>query len=168
MSWIVYELTSWGEKENTPALEREIKKYLGKKVSIFVPALVKDDVDLSLVKGYVFVNIPDDIQENLLYRLENTRLVKLLLTENQVDRGRLTRRISVVEDNYIYTLKKKFSDVLKSNIKVNDIVRVRGGLYRNLEAKVLQTNDQYSSVLIELKTLKVIVDIPNFNLIRDI
>ena len=165
MPWAVFELTTWGEKEDTARLEKEIKNKLGD-VGIFVPFLKGDQgLDLSLVNGYVFVEVTD-IPTHKLFQLEDTKYIKILLTENQSVEGHTQRRISPVPNEYVFDLKNQFLAILTSNLKKNDSVVIRSGLYRNLPGKVMHVEKSTASVLIELRSLKILVDIPTYNLMK--
>lgn len=163
MPWAVFELTNWGEKEDTVKLEQEIESNLGS-VEVFIP-FIKDEkgLDLSLVKGYIFIEI-STVPPHKLFKLENTKYIKYLLTENQITETGTQRRISPVDDVYVHDLKTKFKSVLVSNLKRKDKVYIRSGLYKDLPATIIDIENHVASVIIELKSLKILIDIPTFNL----
>jgi len=165
MSWAIFELTNWGEKEQTSLLRKEIFSRLGD-VEIFIPFLRgKQGLYLSLVSGYVFVDI-EGIPEHKLFQIEDTKYVKSFLTETKKIGERYNRQASIVSDDYVMDLQEQFRLILSSGLVDGDVVTVRSGLYRHLSGKVLYIQEAIASVFIELKTLKILIDIPTFNLIK--
>jgi len=163
MAWAVFELTSWGEKEDTDRLKKEIQSSLGE-VDIFIPFLKNEKgLDLSLVKGYIFIDI-SNTPPHKLFQLEGTKYIKRLLTEDQQIKGNTQRRVSPVDDSYVKDLKTQFRSVLTSNFKKKDRVTIRSGLYKDLPGTIIDIDKSIASVLIELKSLKILIDIPTFNL----
>jgi hypothetical protein len=163
MTWVIYSLTPWGEKEDTSLLEKDIKKYLGE-VETFIPALKNHEgLNLTLVDGYIFVNT-EGVPEYKLFKLENTRFIKSLLTENQRTRDRLVRRMHFVTADYVNGLRSQFRDIFKIDIRKGHFVFIRGGLYRNLEGLVVETGPKSSSILIEMRSVTILIETPNCNL----
>jgi transcription antitermination factor NusG len=165
--WAVLELTPWGEKEGTKILEKEIKKKLSSnEVEIFIPFLINPQgLEINLVTGYVFVETTH-IDTNKLFTLENTKYIKCLLTENHYERKRYVRNLSFIDADYVEDLKMKFKELFKNDIKKNDIVYVRSGLYKHMEATVVSVDKQMISILIELRSVNLLVDLPILNVVK--
>jgi transcription antitermination factor NusG len=165
--WVAIELTSWGEKEPTHSLHKELKHYWGEGIEVFIPFHIDGGgMELGLVKGYAFVKLPDDFKLTKLLRYENSKYIRKIITEMLNTKSGKERRISPIDNSYIDDLKSKLNKMMMNKFKEGEIVKVRGGLYSGLQGKIIESDAITASVYIELKSLNIIANVPIKNLAK--
>lgn len=154
--WVVVELTPRGEKESPDLVRQSARRLLGK-ADVYIPVIetkIGDDAPSNhyLISGYAFIRKERPDRDYL--KLEDTRLFQSVLK-----RG---RDIALVDTSYIETMKERARVEVNQGIGVGDIVLIRSGPYKAIEASVITEipEERAVQVFIELRSKQSIITLP--------
>jgi len=161
-TWIAVELSKQGEdrvEDGTlvQVLQRDLES---EGHPIFVPAVSYSKagrrITLHLLEGYVFV--ASGLPETRYFRLEQKPYINQVMST----RGgpHQMRTLSVIDNDYIESLRDQLRGMVASDIEAGDRVQVLDGRYRTLEGVVVGTYKDMAYVRIKLRALHSIATIP--------
>jgi transcription antitermination factor NusG len=162
LTWIAIELSKQGEdRVEDGSLAEVIRHDLGvENHPVFVPAVTYPKggkrITLHLMEGYVFV--ATGLPETRYFALENRSYVNQVMS-TRTGPHRI-RSLSVIDNDYIDTLRIQLRDMVASDIEQNATVRVTKGRYRSLEGRVIGVEGDQAYVEIKLRSLWAIATIP--------
>ena len=165
-SWVILELSPRSEGEDPELVRQSIRRILPK-AEVFIPAIItdigKDRTVHYLVEGYAFVRHQHPV--SAYNRLEGTRYVQTVLSEPGTS-GR-SRKLSTVPTSSITKMRKQIEAEVHQGIGIGDRVRITTGVYRNIEAEVIEEipETQMVQVFVKLRSKESIVAIPRSGLI---
>lgn len=160
--WVVVQLSPRGEDEDPDTLVAAVKRLI--KADVFVPASVskvgETRVVHRLVDGYIFVRRTE--ADAAYFRLEQTRYIESILTTRAVERGRMVRRIATVPNDNVEKMRRQIHVETEQGIQVGDEVQVTSGVYRGINARVIEEIPENDSVQvhIKLRSKEAIVTLP--------
>lgn len=156
--WVVLELTPKGEKTDPTTVQKDITRTIPG-AEIYIPAVetqVGDDQVIHyLMNGYAFVRETSPPRPLRQYRrLSNTKYVNTVLQQ----RG----RVAPVADSYIEDMKEKMRAEVNQGIGVGDIVEIRSGPYKNIEASVVVELPETKEVqiFVQLRSKQTLLTLP--------
>ena len=160
-TWVVLELTRAGESlASEGGLGPVLIGFLGAEPDhpVFVPSISYlrhgKRVTVCLLEGYAFV--ASGLSETVYFSLEhNCPFVRQVLTQP----GRV-RTLKVVNQSAIQEMQDQLAAQASSDIEEGMRVQVIGGLYSELVGEVLILNDDHAHILLELRSLRTIQQIP--------
>lgn len=163
-TWVVIELTRAGEQraeEGTLAKALREALHVQGDFPVFTPSTVYEKngrrAAIHLMEGYVFV--ASGLAETQYFSLEqDCPYVKRVLSQREAHTG--MRVLSTLPDSAVEDMRRQLQSHIATDIQVGMDVRVTEGVYGNLPAKVLDIEGQEASILIELRSLKVITTLP--------
>ena len=133
---------------------------IGPDFPIFIPAVTytkgKRKFTVQLMEGYVFV--ASGLPETTYFSLERKPYITQVITTNSGSHE--MRVLSTIPNSKIESLRKKFRELVTSDIVLYDEVQVLDGPYRGLEGRVLGSVADLAFVEITLRSLKAIATIP--------
>lgn len=163
--WVTLQLSPLGEqKVQDGSLVCLLRQQLGMEndFPIFVPSVRIDRYGkteaIHLMEGYVFV--PSSLEEDQYYALEGRALINKVMTRKS---GYGTRQLEIVPDRHIQELKDKLNKMLTADVVEDLPVQIIGGIYSNLDGKVLCVELDHVLLRIELQSLVVIARLPKTN-----
>ena len=163
LTWIALELTKFGEQRvEDGTIAGIIRKDLDAAADhlVFVPALgyTKGNrrITLHLMEGYVF--IAAGLPEVSYFALEKKPYANQVMST----RGgpHQMRALSVIDNDYVTSMRTQLRGMIASDIEMGTKVRMINGRYKSLEGTVLDLEDDYAFVGVELRSLKVIATVP--------
>lgn len=163
LEWVAIQLTPRGEDEDPDVLIASLKRSI-KTAEIFVPASIskvgETRVIHRLVEGYVFIRRTDS--DNVYFRLENTKYVDFIITTMGSQNGRSVRRIAAVPDLDVEKMRRQIHVETEQGINVGDEVQVTSGVYKGINASVIEEIKENDSVQvhIKLRSKEAIVTLP--------
>lgn len=147
------------EGEDPALISSSIRRILGRKAEVFVPASVtkvgEDRVVTYLVDGYAFVK--HTLTDYHYFKLEDTRYVQSVVRDIR------SRQIAAtIPDSDIERFRRQVRAQSDQGIDVGDTVTVTSGPYRNLQAVVIEDIPECDSVQvrIELRSKDSLVTLP--------
>jgi 5'-3' exonuclease/transcription antitermination factor NusG len=161
--WVVFQLTSRGEDEDPDVLSAALKRMI-KNAEVFVPASTskvgESRVIHRLVDGYVFIRRAEIDQ--VYFRIENTRYIDYALTTTSSVAGRNVRKLATVPDGDVEKMRKQVHVETEQGINVGDEVQVTSGVYRGINASVIEDIPENDSVQVhvKLRSKEAIVTLP--------
>jgi len=162
-TWIAVELSKQGElKVEDRTLEASLRTDLevDGAFEIFIPATtyVRDgrSVTIHLIEGYVFLR--SGLPEVRYFGLENFPYVNQVMSTKSGPHG--MRVLSTIPDVQIQTMRTRLREQVVADIPPGTRVEVVEGTYRHLEGEVLFSEHDMATVLITLRSLELIVNIP--------
>lgn len=167
LTWVVFELTSAGERLAAEGLlEDHLRRLLKLEPShqVFVPYLplkCEDRVTLfNVMEGYAFVASGLD-DRAYLAAPDTSTYVKSALHSKQG----YSRILMTVPDAKVRDLKQRLAEMVAVEIKPNMKVEVSQGPFKGLEGVVAELTPDLAHVFIELRTLRTIRTFPRFALL---
>jgi len=155
--WVVVQLSSTGEKEkNINLFQRSVKRYLGKDLSVFVPAANlsarEDNHVMYYMDGYIFIEHAANIQYN---KLNETAYFMRVLTHPKTG-------VCLINDSEIEVMRKGMEKMKKGIFDKNDEVKVIRGSFKNLTGKISEVYDGGEFVQIDVGLLSkpLLIDYP--------
>ena len=167
-TWIAIELSRLGEaKVEEGILEDILRNDLGSsdfplppEFQIFIPAVTytkgKRKFTVQLMEGYAFV--ATGLPETTYFDLERKPYVNQVMSS--LAGPHKMRVLSTIPNKRIEELRKKFQELITSDIELYEVVRVVDGTYRALGGRVLGKDGDYAFVEITLRSLRVIATVP--------
>lgn len=163
ISWVAIELTYIGEaKVEEGTLEKSLRKDLGVTDThpVFIPSTRYTrkgrSMTLHLMEGYAFVG--SGLEEVAYFRLESKPYVNKVMSVRNGPYG--MRGLSVIPDSYVRKMRVQLRELKSSNISENDPIKVVEGLYNALEGTVVDTEGEYATVLLPMRSRKIITRLP--------
>lgn len=165
--WIAVELSPLGDqKVEEGKLESILRGLLPKSdypISIFVPAaqIHKNGRPYMyrLMEGYAFIE--GSLRDTDYFKLERSPYIDSVMSFPSEESIRTCKRIP---NSDIQTLQNKLYSISSSNLSVGNWVSILNGSYARMEGEVVNIRDNVADVLIELRSLKMIVPINNTSL----
>jgi len=162
-TWAVIELSRSGETalEDGSLCERlRSDLHVDNSWEIFIPASAYTRmgrrITLYLVEGYVFVAA--GLADTAYFNLERSNpLVRRVLS---VPGPRGMRVLSTIPDTEVETMREQLRAQIAVDISKGMEVRITEGVYSPLKGRVLHVEGDDAHVLIELRSVKIIKDIP--------
>lgn len=159
MSWVALELTHLGETENDlEKIRKEILK-VDSDAEVFIPVHTYKKngktYNKSLMDGYLFVNLADP---GVLFNLENTSYFKQVLTST--DSENKERYATRIRDSEIQRMKAQMAHMYRVGLAEGDVVNITEGLWKDMEATVLELRENDVLVKINLRSLESIIELP--------
>jgi len=165
LTWIAIELSHLGEqKVEEGTLLESLRSDLGvgSEFPVFIPALTyfkgNKLITLHLMEGYVFVG--SGLMEAQYFSLERRPYVTQVMS---IPGGpHRIRALSVIPNSRVDELKTQLRQMVSSDLRVNDRVRVLDGTYRSLEGKVVGFNKTRDMAFVHfrLRSLETVATIP--------
>lgn len=164
--WVVLELSTRSEGEDPELIRQAICRSLPG-ADVFIPAVVteigSDRTIHYLVDGYAFIRHQHPVGSYV--RLENTRYVQSVLSEpGSIGKA---RRVSTIRTADIERMQGQVEKEVHQGIGIGDRVRITTGVYRNIEATVIEEipEEQTVQVYVQLRSKQSIVTIPRSGLV---
>lgn len=161
IKWVIVELTSAGEKEETiqNIIQSAHKLLKNPDIEVFVPAIsqtVRDDSQtMFYMNGYVFVEFVPGVQ---YLRLRETAYFRDVLCS--YDDGQ--PQYSLLDDRELDSIRQGMDDLKVGEYEVGEAVLVKEGCYRNLPGVISLVYDdgQNVQVAVNLRSKKILIDFP--------
>ena len=162
-TWVTIELTKLGEqKVEDGTLEQSLRRDLrvGSSFPIFIPSTNYKHgarpVTVHLMQGYAFVST--GLAETAYFALERQAYVERVLSTKGGPYN--MRHLSVIANSYIQDLRIKLQELASADIPCNASVRITDGPYQRLEGVVQELVGSNAYVLVNLRSLTMILTIP--------
>lgn len=157
--WIIVNLSYVGEQQTDEFIEQEVYSTIGK-CDIFFPSseekIDNEKIIKSIMPGYIFIN-SNTIKKNP-YQLETNRFFEHIVT---VAKNKRERRVKLVTDSYIDSLRTKLHNMMFTDLKKGQTVFITKGLYSSLKGEVVKVLDTSNAVVkITLSSKTIEVEIP--------
>lgn len=157
--WIIVNLSYVGEQQSEEVIQQEAFDTIGS-CDIFFPSssekIDNEKIIKSIMPGYIFIKA-SSIRKNP-YQLENNRFFEQVVT---VTKNRKERRIKLVTDAYIDSLRHKLRTMMFVNLDKGQPVLITKGLYSSLQGEVVKMLDSSNAVVkIRLASKTIEVEIP--------
>jgi transcription antitermination factor NusG len=127
---------------------------------MFVPARVYNRggkrVTIHLMEGYAFV--ASGLDEVDYFALEDDRYIVTKVMTASSPGG--LRVLKTIPDRQIENLRQKLVEEVSSDIEPGMAVYVADGKYKGLDGVVLGLEAEYALVSVELRSLKIVAEIP--------
>lgn len=157
--WIIVNVSYVGEQQPEEVLEQEVFDTIGE-CQIFFPSssekIDNEKIIKSIMPGYIFIKA-NTLKKNP-YLLENNRFFDHIVT---ITKNRKERKIKLVTESYIDSLRHKLHNMMFTNLKKGQTVLITKGLYSSLQGKVVRLLDTSNAVVkIELASKTIEVEVP--------
>lgn len=165
--WIAVELSPLGDqKVEEGKLESILRSLLPKTdspIPIFIPAaqIHKNGRPYTyrLMEGYAFID--GSLRDTDYFKLERSPYVDSVMSFPSEESIRSCKRIP---NSDVQTLQDKLYSISSSNLLVGNWVSILNGSYARMEGEVVSLRESVADVLIELRSLKMIVPISRSSL----
>lgn len=165
--WIAVELSPLGDqKVEEGKIESILRGLLPKTdslIPIFIPAaqIHKNGRPYMyrLMEGYAFID--GSLRDTDYFKLERTPYVVSVMSFPSEESIRSCKRIP---NSDVRVLQDKLYSISSSNLSVGNWVRILNGSYAKMEGEVVNLRETVADILIELRSLKMIVPISRSSL----
>ncbi len=164
-TWLVFELTHFGEKTAvTGELEKHLKDLFGvRSEQIFIPYKLcfcdGKKTLLNVMEGYCFVEYQLDPREYISATKDSLYLKSVLHSKSGYN-----YTLHTIPNLQLEGLREKLNLVASNSIAVGDRVMVLKGTFEGLEGEVISLNEDTACVLIKLRSLEAVRVLPKFML----
>jgi transcription antitermination factor NusG len=161
-TWVILELTKTGEqKAEEGSLEKSLRRLLKLQPDqdIFVPAATYSKggrtVTIHLMEGYAFV--ASGMSETDYFRGEGSPDIKRIMSSASPSGIRV---IHTIPDREVTKMRDQLRALVIGDVEIGSQVSITDGMYRGLDAQVLDLERDYAILRIEMRSLAVITKIP--------
>ncbi len=161
-TWVILELTRQGEQRVTDgSFERVIRKAmnLDPDHGVFIPSMTYKKagrtVTLHLMEGYAFVE--SGLSETLYFKIEGHNDVKGVMSSKSPSGMRI---VHTLPNNEVEKMRKKLRLMIMGDISCGSTVNISDGPYRGMDGLVLDLEEDYAILKIEMRSLAIVTKIP--------
>jgi transcription antitermination factor NusG len=157
LKWFIIELSEFGETVPYPELVEAIKMVFGQEVNFFVPIYheqMGSYISTNLLfEGYVFVKDSNTVQEKLS-NVKDCRIFSGLLKS--------CGKIQMLSSHVIGGLRRKLKHSINKDFQVGARVKIKDGIFQNLEGEVqsLEDNGKIANIKIVCLSREILAPIP--------
>lgn len=161
-TWVILELTRQGEQKVTDGVfEGILRKAMKLEPShgVFIPSMTYKKagrtVTLHLMEGYAFVE--SGLPETTYFKVEGHQDVKRVMSSNSPSGMRIPHTLS---DTDILVMRDKLRTMVMGDVTLGSKVNISDGPYRGMDGEVLDIEEDYAILKIEMRSLAIVTKIP--------
>jgi len=161
-TWVILELTRQGEQKVTDGnFERVLRKALklDPDHGIFIPAATYKKagrtVTLHLMEGYAFVE--SGLLETVYFKLEGHQDIKRIMSSASPSGMRIPHTLSDLE---LQKMRDKLRTMVMGDVTPGSMVNISDGTYKGMDGEVLDIEEDYAILKIEMRSLAIVTKIP--------
>ena len=150
VQWVILELNPKADGEDPEIIRRSLRHMI-RNAEVFVPAKItekgRDRVVQYLVDGYAFIR--RDFPDAHYFRLEGSRYVQSIITHPATDLA--PRRVACITTADIEKMRQQIQVETDQGIDVGDTILITSGVYKQLQAEVIEDIPEMNSVQVVVK-----------------
>ena len=161
-TWVILELTRQGEQKVADGIfECVLRKAMRLESShgVFIPSMTYRKagrtVTLHLMEGYVFVE--SGLTETAYLKMEGHQDVKRVMSSTSPSGMRIPHTLS---DTEIVAMRDKLRTMVMGDVTPGSKVNISDGPYRGMDGHVLDLEEDYAILKIEMRSLAIVTKIP--------
>ena len=161
-TWVILELTRQGEQKITDGhFEGVLRKAmkLEQEHGVFIPSMTYKKagrtVTLHLMEGYAFVE--SGLPDTAYLKMENHQDVKRIMSSTSPSGMRIPHTLS---DKEIVAMRDKLRKMVMGDVTPGSTVNISDGPYRGMDGQVLDLEEDYAILKIEMRSLAIVTKIP--------
>ncbi len=161
-TWIILELTRQGEQKVADGVFESVLRRAMKLESdhgVFVPSMTYKKagrtVTLHLMEGYAFVE--SGLPDTAYFKIEGHQDVKRIMSSTSPSGMRTPHTLS---DPEVLSMRDKLRTMVMGDVTPGSKVNISDGPYRGMDGEVLDLEEDYAILKIEMRSLAIVTKIP--------
>ena len=161
-TWVILELTRQGEQRIADgSFERILRKAMSleKSHGAFIPSITYKKAGrvatLHLMEGYAFVE--SGLPETSYYHVEGHADIRSVMSSKSPSGMRILHTLS---DTEIKSMREKLRLMVLGDVSCGSKVNISDGPYRGMDGEVLDLEEDYAILKIEMRSLAIVTKIP--------
>lgn len=161
-TWVILELTRQGEQRVADgSFERILRKAMSleKSHEVFVPSMTYKKAGriatLHLMEGYAFVE--SGLPETSYFNIEGHADIRCVMSSKSPSGMRI---LHTLPDNEIKSMRDKLRTMVMGDVALGSKVNISDGPYRGMDGEVLDLEQDYAILKIEMRSLSIVTQIP--------
>lgn len=161
-TWVILELTRQGEQRVTEgSFERIIRKAMTLEDShgVFIPSMTYKKagrtVTLHLMEGYAFIE--SGLPETAYFKIEGHVDIKGVMSSKSPSGMRI---VHTLPNREIQQMREKLRLMVMGDVSCGSMVNISDGPYRGMDGLVMDLEEDYAILKIEMRSLAIVTKIP--------